>query len=218
MAKYLPSSYILKAYLQERFKGQKELSVEVINFDAKTPSGEICEAVIECSPDLVGYSCYIWNIEKNIRTIVKLRKKIRCTHILGGPEISLGRASFFLEQGIGDYFVIGEGEGKIFNLIRYFKKGNGNSCLYFPKGVAYRNGAGVHYEEDESVVSLDGVPSVYLSGAIEDRLYARQQAFLETQRGCRNRCKYCVYHKGLPAVSYYPLERILRELDHLILE
>lgn len=218
LGRYLLSSYILKAYLVERFSEHSGLHIDVFNFDENSPSEKIRDAIIGYGPDFVGYSCYIWNIEKVIQTITGLRDKIHCIHILGGPEISLKRASFFLKHGIGDYCVIGEGEGKIFNLIRYLKEGNGNSGPYFPKGVAHRNGSDVYYDEDKSALNLSEIPSIYLSGAIENRLYERQQAFLETQRGCRNRCKYCVYHKGLPTISYYPLQRIISELDHLIIE
>ena len=40
-------------------------------------------------PDVIGFSCYIWNIEETIK-VIQLIKKIdpRIMIVLGGPEVS----------------------------------------------------------------------------------------------------------------------------------
>ncbi|MBW2340008.1 MAG: cobalamin-dependent protein [Deltaproteobacteria bacterium] len=218
LARYLLSSYVLKVYLEKYLLGEEAFSVEVLDLSSKTGLSEICDAIVCKWPDWVGYSCYIWNIGKIIGTIKVLKERVECLHILGGPEISVNRAAFLSEQGVGDYYVIGEGEKKILNHIKYLMARKRGLRCNFPRGIAYRSSKGFHYTANKGVVDLDKLPSVYLSGAIEEGLYERQQAYLETQRGCKNRCSYCVYHKGLPNIAYYPLERIIEELDHLILE
>lgn len=221
IARYLLSSYALKAYLNKFFTGENNVYINILNFSTKTPIPKICEEIIKDNPGCVGYSCYIWNIEKIFKVIenIKYKNKLKAIHVLGGPEISLSRINSLLDPTLGDYYAIGEGERKLFNLIYYLKAKNNNLDVEFPKGVAYWNNNKLNYVEDTNrIVNLDEIPPIYLSGVIEDRLYARQQAFLETQRGCRYKCKYCVYHKSLSSISYYSQQRIFDELDYLIVK
>lgn len=221
IARYLLSSYVLKAYLNKFFIGKNNIYINILNFSTNTSIPKICERIIKDNPDCIGYSCYIWNVEKIFKIIenLKCKNKLKAIHILGGPEISLSRVNSLLGLTLGDYFVIGEGERKLFNLIRYLKAKNNNFDIEFPKGVTYWNNNKLNYIEDTNrIVNLDEIPSIYLSGVIEDRLYARQQAFLETQRGCCYKCKYCVYHKNLSSICYYSQKRIFDELDYLIVK
>ena len=107
--------------------------------------------VVYDGAEWVGYSCYIWNIEKIIQTIKALKGRIECFNILGGPEISVSRASSLSDQGIGNFYVIGEGEKKIVNLVRYLMARNSSFVCNFPKGIAYRNHEVFHYIEDKTV-------------------------------------------------------------------
>jgi radical SAM superfamily enzyme YgiQ (UPF0313 family) len=177
-----------------------------------------------------------------LKLVESLKKNSDFIHILGGPEISLKRIASLPAPDLADYYAIGEGERVLVHLLQYLRlkyenkwtktdssllsgKGAGRECCgailktELPKRVAYWDGSKIVYAEDaEKITDLDEIPSVYLTGTLDDRLYARQQAFLETQRGCKLRCRYCVYHKDLPSISYYSLKRIFDELDHLILK
>ena len=140
-------------------------------------------------------------------------------HILGGPEISFNRISSLPDPSIADYYIIGEGEKRLYGLISYLKAKKRGLNVKFPDGIAfYKNNKLNYTESTDNITNLDEIPSVYLTKTLDDSLYARQQAFLETQRGCKFKCKYCVYHKNLPNILYYSLERIFAELDHLIVE
>ena len=218
IARYLLSSYILKAYLKSHYSN--DLTIEVLNFSTESNAVKVCDELIDIRADIIGYSCYTWNIEK----VLKIIADVKCvtseiTQILGGPEISLSRISSLPDPYIADYYVIGEGERKLLRLITYIQDQNNGYDASFPEGVASWTESGINYSIDgNEIEELDEIPSVYLSRAIEDRLYARQQAFIETQRGCKFKCKYCVYHKNLQTLSYYSLERIYSELDYLIKE
>ena len=219
MARYLLSSYVLKAYLSKFFTGYNALSIDILNLSNKTDVSEICEQIIKGNPDCVGYSCYIWNIEKILKVISSLKDKLNATHILGGPEISMNRIQSLPDPSLADYYVIGEGERKLYHLISYLKTESENLDAEFPRGVAYWQNNKLNYSEDSNnIVDLDEIPSIYLSGVLEDSLYARQQAFLETQRGCQYKCKYCVYHKNLSSICYYSEQRVFDELDYLIVK
>jgi len=217
MARYLLSSYILKAYLDKYFE-YGDLYVNVINLSENSDFCEMSGKILKESPDIVGYSCYIWNIKKVLEVIKQIRSRSNIIHVLGGPEISLISIGSFSKTA-ADYYVIGVGEKIFLNLITYLHLKMGESRSRLPAGVAYSKGDKFCYmENNEYISNLDEIPSVYINGVIEDRLYANQQAFLETQRGCRFKCKYCVYYKNLPDISYYSLQRVFDELEHLIVQ
>ncbi len=219
MAKYLLSSYVLKAYLNKFFNGDNDLTTNILNFSNKTKVSKICEGIIERNPDCVGYSCYIWNIEKTLKVIESLKDKSKAIHILGGPEVSLNRILSLPDAPLADYYVSGEGERKLLHLLYYLEAKSKGLDVELPKGVAYWENSSLIYSEDtNSIADLDKIPSIYLTGVIEDSLYARQQAFLETQRGCKYNCKYCVYRKFLPSICYYSRQRVFDELDYLIVK
>ncbi len=213
IARYLLSSYVLKAYLLYRLP-PSSMDITVLNFPRKSDPEKICRKVADINPDMVGYSCYVWNMEVILRVVTRLRQTMDCIHVLGGPEICESRLDWLHGQKAGDYFVPGEGEEKLYRLV----SGLLESCKNPPPGVAFSSSGRLEYTAADANVELENCPSVYLTGALEDLLYARQQVFMETQRGCRFRCKYCLYHKGLPSIRYFSTERILSEIDHLILD
>lgn len=217
-ARYMLSSYVLKAYIN-RHKDIEDLSVEVLNFKQSEDVTRISDVLVAERPDCIGYSCYIWNIEK-IRAVVKiLTGKTKAVHVLGGPEISHNNILPLAHAAIGDYYIVGEGEKALLKLLSYLRLEGCGLATKPPEGITYRTGDDVIYSENTDVIrDLDDIPSIYLSGAIEERLYARHQAFIETQRGCKFKCKYCVYHKSLSSISYHSAGRVQEELEYLIVK
>ncbi len=219
IARYLLSSYVLKAYVDKSFERDKNISIQVLNFNAETETSEICEKIIKHNSDCVGYSCYIWNIEKILDIVKTLKNRLNCIHIFGGPEISLHTMQRLPDSNRTNYYVIGEGEKKLANLLTYLKNKNADFEAEVPQGVAYWNKDEVCYKKDtDKITNLDKIPSIYLNGILDNCLYTGGQAFLETQRGCKYKCNYCIYHKHLSTIYYYSLQRVFEELDYLIIK
>ena len=221
VARYLLSGYFLKAYLDKYCK-ECGLQTEVLNFSEKVQIDDLAAKLIKKHPDIIGYSCYIWNIEKILKVIEKVKsEKKDIIHILGGPEISLKRISSIPASCLADFYVIGEGEKKLLNLISYIQTKDKDLKVALPSGVAYWKADKLEYSDAgcaDNITDLDDIPSIYLGDTIDENLYKRQQVFMETQRGCKFKCKYCVYHKFLPSIKYYSKERVIKELDHLIID
>lgn len=220
IAKYTLSSYVLKAYLDSKLGNEGGLVVEVVNFSVATPTARICNEIKKHSPNVIGYSSYVWNIEKFIDVIKTLRTTMECVHVMGGPEISLERIVTIGGPKVADYYIIGEGEIKLTNLVRYLIFRNAGMEMPLPLGIVAweKDDNTMVYQEDVAVVPLKDIPSLYQTGVLDEKYYKGGQVFVETQRGCKYRCKYCVYHKNLPNVSYYPIGRVLEEIDYLISE
>ena len=54
----------------------------------KRPNYEHRRRPYSKKPDVIGFSCYIWNIEETIKVIEMLKKIIQILSILGGPEVT----------------------------------------------------------------------------------------------------------------------------------
>ncbi len=220
IAKYTISSYMLKVYLDSKVAAEDGLVAEVLNFSAATPTLSICSEIKKHSPNVIGYSSYVWNIEKFIDVIKNLRTEMESVHVLGGPEISMERIATIGGPKVADFYIIGEGEIKLTNLIRYLMSRTAGVERPLPPGIVAweKDGNTMVYQEDATIVPLEDIPSLYVTGVLDEKLYKGGQVFIETQRGCKYRCKYCVYHKNLPHVSYYPMRRVLEEIDYLIIQ
>ena len=101
------------------------------------------EQIINEAPDVVSFTCYIWNIEKTIELCKILKEKIGCAIILGGPEVSY-RAENVLEQyPFIDFVLSGEGEKSFPKFLDTYT--NKNDLI---------NVCGLSYREKESIISV----------------------------------------------------------------
>ena len=61
-------------------------------------------------PDMVGMTCYVWNIERSLFLAAKIREKLPGSFVvLGGPEVTPDN-EFLLRHRVFDIGVVGEGE------------------------------------------------------------------------------------------------------------
>jgi hypothetical protein len=135
--------------------------------------------------DLVGFTTYLWNLERSLwlaRALRERRPGVRV--VFGGPEIVAGQP--VLASPHVDSFVLGEGEPTFLRLLRELAAGAGLARTY----------AG------EKPADLRALPNPYLWGALAMR--PDEPLYLETMRGCPYRCSYCFYGKQYTTVRSYP--------------
>jgi hypothetical protein len=147
--------------------------------------------ILSSGAPLVGFTCSLWNIQRNLWLARQLKARAPGTRIiLGGPEIVEGRS--FPAEAV-DCRVVGEGEQAFTDALRDW---TGAGRL----GREYRGGAGA---------DLNEFPSPYLSGVMgSDAVEAGDPLYLETTRGCAHRCTYCYYAKSFPGVRRFPPSRL----------
>lgn len=207
------AGYQLKAYLD--LHGVAE--VEVLDFPAMISPENLTTKIRNAKPDVLGLSVYTWNVELLKRAAPLLRQELWGIHfICGGPEISRLTMEPLARVGLGDFFIEHEGEAALLSLLVHLAKGN-TEHVSIP-GVSVWENEQVRRGNSRAPEPLEAIPSPYLSGAVPPRLLERQQAFIETQRGCRFRCRYCLYHKGRPATIYFPLDRVMEEIRYLVVD
>lgn len=167
----------------------------------------ILRAIFEFKPDVVGMSCYLWNIERSLFIAREIKKELPlCTVVLGGPEITPDNGFLLKHRGF-DIGVVGEGEGIWSNLLRAFPDFTSIPGLLLPQRRRKWQFTGF----PSSPIDLHQLPSPFLEGALSAHL--KEVLWLETVRGCINRCAYCYYHKRFSGVRAFPLNRIHEEIE-----
>lgn len=208
-AKYIHSSLAL-AYLR-KYCADERWSLNIREFSINERTDEIMAAIYKERPDILCFSCYIWNI-KPVLEICRDYKKIAPDTLIiaGGPEVSYDAISLLENHKFLDFVVRGEGEATLKELFHtiYMKQ-----SLEAVKGVSYRNGDRVLDNPDrELITDLDCIPFPY-----EDDLdsYKNRIIYYETSRGCPYNCSYCL-SSTIKGVRFFSLERVKADLSRLI--
>ncbi len=153
--------------------------------------------LLEQEPELAGFSCYLWNLERSLGLARRLKQARPEARILfGGPEIVEGQP--VLENPAVDAFVLGEGEPVFPGLLE---------ALRGTQALPRLNRA--------PLADLASIPNPYLAGALEAG--PEEPLYLETQRGCPQRCSYCFYGKQFPDLRQFP-EAVLDQVFALARE
>lgn len=209
-AKYIHTCLALR-YLKS-FCGD-EFDVDMAEYTIKDPVMNIVSDLFRRNPDVIGFSCYIWNIEETIRVVSMLKKiKPELQIVLGGPEVSYDTDYWMKRIPEVDFIVMGEGEETFLHLLREL---SGAGKYHFVFGAAYRNGAGdVCINPGRPKLALDDIPSPHRFAEDVPALPNRV-VYFETSRGCPFSCQFCLSSIEV-GVRYFDMERTKADLLYLI--
>ncbi|MGD9677517.1 MAG: B12-binding domain-containing radical SAM protein, partial [Vulcanibacillus sp.] len=209
-AKYIHTSLALrylKAYSYKDFN-----NIEIIEYSINEPTNYILSDIYGKNPDVIGLSCYIWNIDETIR-LVKLIKKVlpNIKVILGGPEVSFDILYWLNRVEEIDYIIYGEGELTLNQLLKTINSGEEYDKLL---GIAYKDKNGVRVNPPQIKINLDDLPSPYSD--INDLLSIKDKiVYFEASRGCPFSCTYCLSSTD-NNIRFFSIERVKIELTNLI--
>lgn len=208
-AKYIHTCLALR-YLKA-FCGE-EFDVEMAEYTIKDPVMNIVADLFAKNPDVLGFSCYIWNIEETIQ-VVKMLKKIRpeLTIVLGGPEVSYDTNYWMERLPEVDFIVVGEGEETFLHLLREISTTRKFHLIF---GIAYRKGQEIIISPGRPKLALDDIPSPHRFKEDEGAL-GKRVVYFETSRGCPFSCQFCLSSIEV-GVRYFDMERTKADLLHLI--
>lgn len=192
-AKYIHSNlavYSLKAYAKE-YDRDTVIAEYTINHRAEF----ILQELYRQKPDVLLFSCYIWNVELICELALELKKVMQNLPIwAGGPEVSYESQAFLEAHPQVDGILAGEGEVTFRELCGYYV--NGEKSLAKIKGLVYREKDGRIVETPKrEPVSMDALPFCY--GQLSQ--WENRVIYYESSRGCPFRCSYCLssIEKGL---------------------
>ncbi|XOK60284.1 B12-binding domain-containing radical SAM protein [Paenibacillus elgii] len=210
-AKYIHTSLALrylKAFSQHDFPG-----IQIAEYTIKDPAMNIVSDIYQRKPDVVGFSCYIWNIEETI-VVVSMLKKImpELVVVLGGPEVSYDTEYWMNRLPEVNFIVVGEGEETLHHLLTELE---GDRALYSVFGLAYRNKEGrVVINPPRPKLALDDIPTPHRFAEDVPSL-ANRVVYFETSRGCPFSCQFCLSSIEV-GVRYFDMERTKSDLLYLI--
>ncbi|XID93168.1 B12-binding domain-containing radical SAM protein [Paenibacillaceae bacterium WGS1546] len=208
-AKYIHTSLALrylKAYARDEF------DVDIAEYTIKDPAMSIVADLFSKKPDVIGFSCYIWNIEETIVVVDMLRKVLPEAHIvLGGPEVSYDTEYWMNRLASVDFIVMGEGEETFRDLLRQIA---GERKYHFVFGMAYRKEGRVLINPPRPKLDLSTVPSPHRFP--EDVPSLRNRVvYFETSRGCPFSCQFCLSSIEV-GVRYFDMDWVKAEIAYLI--
>lgn len=173
-------SYIHKNLALRWLMVSKPTSIDARVFESTTENYTQClNDIVEYQADVLGLSCYIFNIEATKQFILKIKERLpNLRIILGGPEVSYNPNPMF------DYpiegIIIGEGEFSFWEAVL-----NKNTLGYQTQA----NQKVDYLKTDLSL--LESLESPYFLD-FDQKDMGKRYLYVETSRGCPYGCAYCM--------------------------
>jgi len=197
------SPWCLAAGVREFCKLTHDVLVLESTINGDTES--FAHKIINEKPDVVAFSCYIWNITKTLEICRIIKQNHDCKIVLGGPEVAYRSKDVLKKYDFIDFVLSGEGE---WNFPDFLDNINGNLASVL--GLTYRqNGEIIVVPEKEY---KDTPPSPY-SDKFFENLNGRI-AYIETARGCPYRCAFCLSGRCSP-LRFFDLDRVKEDIIRL---
>ena len=211
-SKFIHSSLALR-YLKAYGEAHGQ-AYDIVEYTINMPVLHILSDITEHDIDILGFACYIWNIEMTLH-VVDMVKAVRpdIKIVLGGPEVSF-TADELLERCPNiDYIVQGEGEEAFHALVTALQLGNDGLDPVIPGVRGRRNGSILGSAEAVEVRDLSTIPFPYTEEDMDD--LEHKIIYYESSRGCPFSCQYCL-SGNKNTVRFFPQERTLEELQWFI--
>lgn len=197
------SPWCLLAGVREFSKNAYDISVaeSTINGDTEIFAAKI----INEKPDIVAFSCYIWNITKTLEICRAIKKNCGCRIVLGGPEVAYRPEDILHKYEFIDFVLSGEGEWTFPDFLD-----NLNGDLSLVSGLAFRkNGEIIKVPEKEYT---DTPPSPFCDEFFEN--LGGRITYIETARGCPYRCAFCLSGR-CSTLRFFDMERVKKDIIRL---
>ncbi|WP_313430641.1 B12-binding domain-containing radical SAM protein [Siminovitchia terrae] len=196
----------LKAY------AAPEHDIEIAEYTINDPVLNIVTDLFAKKPDVVGFSCYIWNIEQTVKVIQIMRKIMPNVKIvLGGPEVSYDVVYWLQRLTEIDFIVIGEGEETFKVLLAALKNGSNADDI---KGIGYMKDGKPVINPIRDKVDLRELPSPFRFPEDREHL-SKRVTYIETSRGCPFSCQFCLSSIEV-GVRYFNRDKIKDDIRYLM--
>lgn len=212
-AKYIHSN--LGIYSLYAYSIQKGISPEELTYCEFTINQNlegIIGSIYEEKPDLIGFSCYIWNIEIIKKVSREIRKILpQCMIWFGGPEVSYDGKAVLTSARWVDGILLGEGEVSFYEVLCCYREKGYDGDYERIAGLIVRRGKEIIVTPVRERAVLDEVVFPYqnLEG-LENRII-----YYESSRGCPYGCTYCLSSVE-KEVSFRSMDLVKQELQFFL--
>ncbi len=204
-AKFIHSNlavYSLRAYAQSFL----DAGISIAEYTVNQRPDDILADIYKRKPDMLCFSCYIWNISYVELLVKECRKILPDTKIwLGGPEVSYDAVEVLRRLPEADGVMKGEGEETFAELVR-------KNSPEDTEGITFRAADGkIRSNPWREVMDLNKVPFVYQD--MTD--FEHKIIYYESSRGCPFHCSYCLSSVE-KKVRFRDINRVKEELQFFI--
>lgn len=239
-AKYIhsnPGLHSLRRYVNENLKNKREngehipeIQIELSEYTINHRMEFILQDIYRRSPDVAGFSCYIWNIlyvKEIVRDLKKVKPQVKIW--LGGPEATYSASELLRDLPEADGIMMGEGEETFLKLVENYNRAIKDTgltanfasslnelllqdLLAVQPGIAFRKSDGQIVSGAQAErMDLNQIPFCYenLEG-LENRII-----YYESSRGCPFSCSYCLSSID-KTVRFRDLQLVKRELSFFL--
>lgn len=193
-AKYIHSNlaiYSMKAYAEK--KGCWGAEIQLAEYTINQQQDGILRKIYEEKPDVLCFSCYIWNISFIKELIQDLKKILPKTRIwVGGPEVSYDAERFLKEMPQVTGVMCGEGEATFLEVVKSYAQWENQEqepeMLDNIPGIVYRKGQELIVTGNRDILDMDELVFPYENLS----LFEHKIIYYESSRGCPFSCSYCL--------------------------
>ena len=196
----------------------ESFSVELAEFTINHRTEEILRDLFLRKPDVLLFSCYIWNIVY-VRELAENCRKImpEVPVWLGGPEVSYDAEKFLRENPAADGILCGEGEETFRLLAECYAAGQADTeHLAEIPGLVFREpvesaARPIRVNTPAPLPDLSALPFPY--GELAE--FENRIIYYESSRGCPFSCSYCLSSIE-KSVRFRDIEKVCRELQFFL--
>ena len=203
----------IEAYALQNVEIRNNYKFEEIIFE-KLKKQEILKKLEE--PYLIGFSCYIWNYEYNLKMAEEIKKVFPKVKILfGGHSVPTNSTALLEKYKFIDYLIFGEGELAFTKILVALEN---NKSLDDIANIAYRINKNIVKTEENDLQIPEQFPSPYKLGLLDSIIEKNKDKYhftgtIETNRGCPFSCGYCDWGWNRVPIRKIPYTRVVEDIE-----
>lgn len=187
-----------------KFYGRSPCEVVVMESTINQDIIAFADKIIAQQPEVVSFSCYIWNITKTLEICKYIREHSDAIVVLGGPEVSYRAKSVLENYSYIDYILSGEGEESYPRLL---------DTIYFKENLSQISG--LTFRVNDEIITIaetecTGTPPSPYTEEFYENLSGRI-SYIETSRGCPYRCAFCLSGR-CSDLRFFDIERVKKDI------
>ena len=211
-AKYIhsnPAVYSLQKFVTA-YAPEYGRNVELAEFTINHYADDILQEIYRRRPDVVAFSCYIWNLQMIERVLEDLPRVLPEVQIwAGGPEVSYDAPEFLKKHDCMTGVMMGEGEETFLELMEYW---HGKKKLNEIPGITWRDGEGeIKVQPGRPLLDMNRIPFLY--DELDD--FEHRIIYYESSRGCPFSCSYCLSSID-KSVRFRDAQTVVKELQFFL--
>lgn len=214
-AKYIHSNlgiYSLNTYGEKMLKEwglAEQVEISLAEYTINHQMEQILQDIYKRKPDVIGFSCYIWNISYVKMILADIKKVLPNVKIwAGGPEVSYHAEAFLKEEPAVDLVMMGEGEITFAHFLKALLEGEE---LKQVPGLMLRNDDGTITDTGfRQVMDMSQIPFPY--AFMDMKELEHRIIYYESSRGCPFSCAYCLSSID-KKLRFRSLDLVLPELE-----